>query len=1023
MSSSVDFDIPIMSYNSTGWSEFKADFVNTLLLTHSIQIFALQEHFKLSDNVHKLDCFLNYDVFTVPAYKHSNSLHSGRPSGGISLIYSHSISQYVSRINCPESHRVQGLKFSPPGASFLFINAYFPVDTGNNNFDEGDLVRTLQDIKYLIDQAGEGCSIVLMGDLNSDLARDTPYVRIVRNFLHENNLISLWTKFECEFTYYHERVTRGRTIVSKSKIDHFCVNSDSINSCSHAMPLHFGENTSNHSPIYMRLSCNVTPMQSSSSNESAIKQSKPQWFKSTDAQKDLYVSDLNALLHNINVDTNVITCRNPHCTVDGHREHLEDLSTFLLDSISEAVASNIPHSGVNQNTVIPGWTEFVAPYKKDSVFWRAVWVSAGRPLDTQLHSVMKHTRTKYHHAIKKVRRHEAELRRSKFLDACLNNEVSDILKDIKKDRTKNTRQSTVIDGHNSSDKISDHFKTVYTNIYNTHKDSGELNDFSRENSENISQSDVDLVESITPDLVKKLISKLSNNKNDSSFDWKSDALKVGVDALAVPICDLLRAMLIHGFIPKILLVCQLIPIVKNTKESKLSSSNYRLIAISSLLLKLLDHLILELSCHELKPSPHQMGFQRGLSTNMCTWSLVETINIFRNQGGPVFLCLMDLTKAFDLVKFNILFRKLSNKVAPILLRLLIFSYVHQECSVNWNGSKSSKFKISNGVRQGAVLSPTLFNLYIDSLFDRLRESGCGCWIKDLFFGAWGYADDIGLLAPSRDALQRMVNTCQKFFTEHGIQISVNTDISKTKTKIIAFGVDVTECLPVCLGSRPLPFVQQWEHLGVLISSDESLHHDLNLKKGAFIGKVHGLRQELGSQDPSVFIKLVQIYMLHLYGSSLWDIFDDTSITLWTEWHKLLKFSFNLPLPTHRYLLTDLVACEHPKNLIIKRFIKFSCKLAHSDNVYIRTLHNLQKADPRSIYGRNIGGICRLFGVTNLDQVDVSSSSMSSIPVNPVPVGEEWRVSMMHDLLHERNSNSGFITDEQIYIMLHHICCN
>ena len=562
---------------------------------------------------------------------------------------------------------------------------------------------------------------------------------------------------------------------------------------------------------------------------------------------------------------------------------------------------------------------------------------------------------------------------------------------------------------------------MYTDIYNTHNDSEELNDFYRENSAKIGQIDVDLVNSVTPDLVKSLISKLSKNKNDSSFDWESDALKVGVGALSVPISDLLRVMLIHGFIPKILLVCQLIPIVKNNKESKLSSSNYRLIAITSLLLKLFDHLVLEFSHDDLKPSAHQMGFQSGLSTTMCTWSLVETINFFRNQGGPVFLCLMDLTKAFDLVKFNMLFRKLSNRVAPIILRLLIYSYVHQGCSVSWNGCNSSKFMISNGVRQGAVLSPTLFNIYIDSLFEKLRDSGCGCWIEGLFYGAWGYADDIGLLAPSRDPLQLMINTCQEFFSEHGIQISTNLDIKKTKTKIIAFGVDVDNCLPIFLGPRPLPFVQQWEHLGVIISSDESSHHDLNLKKGAFIGKVHVLQQELGLMDPIVFMKLVKIYFLHLYGSSLWDIFDVKSTTMWTEWHKLLKYIFKLPLATHRYLLNDLVDYEHPKNLIIKRFVKFACKVANSDNVHIRTLHNCQKADPRSIYGRNIGGICRIFGVTSIEEVDISC--LSSFPVNPVPYREEWRVSMMFDLLHERNINSGLLSVEQIQTMINYVCCD
>ena len=522
---------------------------------------------------------------------------------------------------------------------------------------------------------------------------------------------------------------------------------------------------------------------------------------------------------------------------------------------------------------------------------------------------------------------------------------------------------------------------------------------------------------ITPDLIKRLILKLSNNKNDSCYDWKSDALKVGADALVTPLCDLLRSMLIHGFIPDILLVCQLIPIVKNNKESKLSSSNYRLIAITSLILKLFDHLVLELCYNDLKSSPHQMGFQRGLSTSMCTWSVLETINFYRNQGGPVFLCLMDLTKAFDMVRFNLLFRKLSAKVAPILIRLLIFSYVHQECAVNWNGHHSTKFDISNGVRQGAVLSPTLFNLYIDSLFYKLSESGCGCHINGLFYGAWGYADDIALVAPTRDSLQQMISICQEYFTEHGIQISTNIDVKKTKTKIITFGVK-DQCIPLFLGDKPLPYVEEWEHLGVMISSDESMVHDIELKKRAFIGKIHSLRQELGDQDPHVFIRLVKIYLLHLYGSSLWDCFDDGATQLWTEWHKLIKTQFDLPLPTHRHLVTNLVDCDHPKKMIIKRFCKFSTKLAHSDNTHIRQLHNIQKSEMRSTYGRNIHNICELAGVTDLSEVN-----MRDIIINPVPTGDEWRDHMLRDLIAERDAPSGFMTELEVLQMIYTVCCD
>ena len=88
----------------------------------------------------------------------------------------------------------------------------------------------------------------------------------------------------------------------------------------------------------------------------------------------------------------------------------------------------------------------------------------------------------------------------------------------------------------------------------------------------------------------------------------------------------------------------------------MSSKNYRLIASTSLILKVFDGILLELVGQNVKPSPMQFGFQQGQSTTMATWTLTETISYFRSRGGPVYLCLLDLTKAFDRVKLSTLFR-------------------------------------------------------------------------------------------------------------------------------------------------------------------------------------------------------------------------------------------------------------------------------------------------------------------------------------------------------------------------------
>ena len=72
------------------------------------------------------------------------------------------------------------------------------------------------------------------------------------------------------------------------------------------------------------------------------------------------------------------------------------------------------------------------------------------------------------------------------------------------------------------------------------------------------------------------------------------------------------------------------------------------------------------------------------------------------------------------------------------------------------------FSINSGVRQGAILSPCLLCIYSDPLLQDLRNSGLGCYIGNLYFGALGYADDVILLSPAKESLQLMLNICQNF---------------------------------------------------------------------------------------------------------------------------------------------------------------------------------------------------------------------------------------------------------------------
>ena len=87
---------------------------------------------------------------------------------------------------------------------------------------------------------------------------------------------------------------------------------------------------------------------------------------------------------------------------------------------------------------------------------------------------------------------------------------------------------------------------------------------------------------------------------------------------------------------------------------------------------------------------------------------------------------------------------------------------HQKCHVRWNNEHSDSFSVSNGVKQGSVIIPLLFSIYIYNLFSKLKHLGLGCHVGLTYAGDFGYADDIALVSPSIYSLKKMISICEPY---------------------------------------------------------------------------------------------------------------------------------------------------------------------------------------------------------------------------------------------------------------------
>ena len=145
----------------------------------------------------------------------------------------------------------------------------------------------------------------------------------------------------------------------------------------------------------------------------------------------------------------------------------------------------------------------------------------------------------------------------------------------------------------------------------------------------------------------------------------------------------------------------------------------------------------------------------------------------------------------------------------------------------------------NGVRQGGIISPILFCVYLDGLLLQLRNSDVGCYIGNFFVGALAYANDLALLAPSVSVMHLLLKICD----DHSKKFSIVFNASKSACLMVTRNKLVQQCIKkpeFYIDGKFIDFVNEYAHLGHIISDSMDYKHDILHRRNMLCGKINNV---------------------------------------------------------------------------------------------------------------------------------------------------------------------------------------
>lgn len=843
----IVMDKRLYSFVSFNCKSVKRSVESIRQLCRTADIIGLQETWLLPDDVQFLSSIDNEFVCTgTSAVDTAAGMLKGRPYGGVALLWRKSVFNNVSVVQCDNS-RVCAIRVTMDQKSFLVFSVYMPTDSDANLSEFTDCLSL---VSAIIDNNNID-SIYILADFNSHPSE--LFYKELECFCSESGWL-------CADVFLLGLNSDTYTFISEANgsrrwLDH-CVVSSSAMQTVVSVYVMYDVLWSDHFPLVMQcnLDCIKPKIFDTSRNEQC---NKIQWGERKQEQIDVYSKLCNDSLKLIDFPYELCNCSDYVCNNLDHRCIIDKMYDDIVNVLSQAASDSNSLKLCGGRKPIVGWNRHVSDAHREARRKFELWVLYGRPREGRLWDEMHTTRRIFKSRLRWCQNHSDQIKMDMLASHHTKHDFRSFWKSTNKLNSKPGLPVSV-NGKSELTDIADVFKDHFT----VKSPLGPSQSVC-----NAGCSGLEVNARFTAKEVRQAIKYMSRGKSPGHDSLSIEHLKYAGCHLPRVLAMFYTFCIGHSYLPARMLKTVVVPVVKSKTGDIGDKSNYRPISLATIISKVLDSLLNTQLDKHLQIHDNQFGFKTGLSTETAVLCLKQTVKYYTDKSTPVFACFLDLSKAFDLVSYDILWHKLQETSMPDeLISILKYWYQNQVNVVRWSGAYSVPYRLECGVRQGGLTSPKLFNLYLNALTEELSSTHVGCYISGTCLNNISYADDMVLLSASVCGLSKLLGICERYAVSHGLLYNVK------KSECMVFrarGRCLRNVPTIRLNGSPLNRVDRFKYLGHLVTSDLKDDADIERERRALSVRANMIARRFARCSRDVKITLFRAFCTSFYTSSLW----------------------------------------------------------------------------------------------------------------------------------------------------------